>query len=205
MVHYVDSLIGIHSIVTWGGFDQVITSMKARCIVVCDLLVTKLKQRFPIHELMNVFGIIYPQYWLQPNHESTFVDHLSIIKRHYYISQKLGVDRRWVSKALSKEILDLQTSLFKLTMKSQASKAMVEPRDENPVTKLWCQLATNNLLVHLLSKFMQLVKLTIVQVISNVEDERTFSTLIFMKSKLHNQFIRHLDIAIYMFAQDIFI
>jgi len=37
-----------------------------------------------------------------------------------------------------------------------------------------------------------------------VEDERTFSTLTFMKSKLRNQLVEHLDIAICMFAKDFF-
>ncbi len=60
-------------------------------------------------------------------------------------------------------------------MKSQAFKAMAEPRDKNPVIKLWCQLATNNVLVHCLFEFMQLAELAIVQVIGSVEDERTFS------------------------------
>jgi len=50
--------------------------------------------------------------------------------------------------------LDLQTFLFELTMKSQASKAMAKPRDENLATNLWCQLATNNLLVDYFYEFM---------------------------------------------------
>jgi len=129
------------------------------------------------------------------------VDHLSLIKRQYYISQKFGVENKWVFKALSREILNLQTFFFKLTMNNQASKVMAKPRDENLVTKLWHQLATNNLLVHGLSKFMQLAKLVIVQVINSVEDERTFSTLTFMKSKLHNRLVGHLDIAICMFVE----
>jgi hypothetical protein len=62
MVHYVDFLINIHSVVIWEGFDQVITSMKVQCVVVCDLLVIELERRFSYHELMNAFGIIYPQY-----------------------------------------------------------------------------------------------------------------------------------------------
>ncbi len=37
-----------------------------------------------------------------------------------------------------------------------------------------------------------------------MEDERTFSTLIFMKSKLQNQLAEHLDIAIHMFVKDFF-
>jgi hypothetical protein len=81
---------------------------------------------------------------------------------------------------------------------------MAKPRGENLVTKLWHQLATNNLLVHCLFEFMRLAKLVIVQVIGSVENERTFSTLDFMKSKLRNRLVRHLDIAICMFAQDFF-
>ncbi len=33
IVHCVDSLIRIHSAITWEGFDQIITSVKAQCIV----------------------------------------------------------------------------------------------------------------------------------------------------------------------------
>ncbi len=59
-------------------------------------------------------------------------------------------------------------------------------------------------MVHCLFEFMQLAELAIVQVIGSVEDERTFSTLTFMKSKLQNWLVGHLDIAIHMFAQDFF-
>ncbi len=38
-----------------------------------------------------------------------------------------------------------------------------------------------------------------------MEDEQTFSTLTFMKSKLQNQLAKHLDIAICMFVQKVFI
>ncbi len=49
-----------------------------------------------------------------------------------------------------------------MTMKTQASKAMEKPKDENPIIKLWCQLATNSLLVIHLYGFMKLVELAIV-------------------------------------------
>jgi hypothetical protein len=69
-------------------------------------------------------------------------------------------------------------------MKNYASKAMVKLRDDNPLMKLWHQLATNNLLVVRIFEFMKLVELANVQIIGSVENERTFSTLNFMKSKL---------------------
>jgi len=63
--------------------------VKAQCTIACDLLVCELEGKFLNHELMNVLGIIYSQYWLQPNSEFTFVDHLALIKQHYSISEKL--------------------------------------------------------------------------------------------------------------------
>jgi methionine salvage enolase-phosphatase E1 len=39
-----------------------------------------------------------------------------------------------------------------------------------------------------------------VMIISNVEDERTFSNLSFMKNKLHNYLTIHLDIFVKMYV-----
>jgi hypothetical protein len=52
---------------------------------------------------------------------------------------------------------------------------------------------------------MKLVQLAIVQVIGSVEDERTFSTLPSMKSKLWNWLIEYLNIAICKFVQGSFL
>jgi hypothetical protein len=41
---------------------------------------------------MNVLGVIYPQYWSQPNCESTFVIHQNLIKQHYYTSKKHSIE-----------------------------------------------------------------------------------------------------------------
>jgi hypothetical protein len=81
---------------------------------------------------------------------------------------------------------------------------MVKLKDENLVIKLWHQFTTNNPFIQHLSKFMQFVEPTIVQVIRNVEDEKTFSILTFMKSKLQNQLAMHLDITICMVVQNFF-
>jgi len=41
-------------------------------------------------------------------------------------------------------------------------------------------------------------------VLGNVEDERTFSTLTFMKSKLKNRLTTHLDLVVKTYAQEFF-
>jgi hypothetical protein len=63
---------------------------------------------------------------------------------------------------------------------------MEKLKDENPITKLWCHLTTNSLLVVHIFGFMKLVELAIVQIIGIIEDERTFSILTFIKFKLWN-------------------
>ncbi len=53
-------------------------------------------------------------------------------------------------------------------------------------------------------KIFKLVELVIVMVLGSVEDDRTISTLTFMKSKLRSQLTTHLDLVVRMYAQDFF-
>ncbi len=95
----------------------IITSMKAWCIATCDLLIIELKHMYLNHELMDAFENISTQYWLEPNCVFTFATHLSLIKRHYCTPKKLGTFGSWVLEPLSRDIFDLHTPLFKLTLK----------------------------------------------------------------------------------------
>jgi hypothetical protein len=62
MVHFVVNLTSKHFLLTRKHFDQAIRVVKVQCTTTCDLLVLELEHRFLDHELMNVLGIIYPQY-----------------------------------------------------------------------------------------------------------------------------------------------
>ncbi len=74
----------------------------------------------------------------------------------------------------------------KLTMKMHVPKAMVEPFDINPVTKLWVKINNNGLLTQKLSEYLKLVENVVVSMSKCVKDEQTFFTLAFMEDKLHN-------------------
>jgi len=97
----------------------------------------------------------YPKCWLQPNCESTFAAHLSLIKQHWCTLIKFGTHGSLVFELLSRDILDMQTLFFKLIIKTQVPKTMEEPRDENFITKFWHQLVTNNLMLIHPFKFMK--------------------------------------------------
>jgi DNA primase large subunit len=95
-----------------------------------------------------------------------------------------------VDPLLDARTLGFQTSLFKLTMKSNSKGAIEEPQDRNPLTKLWQKVNQNSLM-----------EIAVTAVFGSVEDERTFSTLGFMKSKLHNHLGSHLDTDVKLFSQ----
>jgi hypothetical protein len=89
-------------------------------------------------------------------------------------------------------------------MKSHAKVAMEEPRDINPVTKLWEKIGSNALMLNHLSEFFKIADIAVNVVLGSVEDERTFSTLGFMKNKLHNRLGGHLNICVKLFSQPFF-
>ena len=70
---------------------------------------------------------------------------------------------------------------------------MAEPRDANPVTKLWQKIETNGLLFNRLSEFIKVAEIAITAILGNVENKHTFLNLAFIKSKLKNELGVHLD------------
>jgi hypothetical protein len=66
------------------------------------------------------------------------------------------------------------------------------PLDHNPTTKLWGCLASNVIIDQKLLKYHRLVELGIVMVLNNVNDEKTFSIINFMKYKFRNHLAVHL-------------
>ncbi len=78
---------------------------------------------------------------------------------------------------------------------------MDQPMDVNPMSRFWKKFYPNALLYVQLFEFMKVAKLVVVQIMGSMEDENTFSTFMFMKTKLQNQFCQHLDLVVCMFAQ----
>ena len=76
---------------------------------------------------------------------------------------------------------------------------------ENPLTKLWRSLACNKALIWNFPEFAKLAEIAIVQVLGSVEDERTFSSLSFLKDKSRNRLDNsRLFLVVGMHAQDVY-
>ncbi len=67
-----------------------------------------------------------------------------------------------VVEPLNVNLLDMQQSMFKFTIKAQAIKAMVKLFNMNLVTKLWMTIINNSLLCERLSEYIKIAKITIV-------------------------------------------
>jgi len=68
---------------------------------------------------------------------------------------------------------------------------------------MWHLVTTSQILVFSFLEYVKFVELTMLHIIGSVEDEKCFSTLAFMKSKLRNKLTTHLPIVVRMFAQQI--
>ncbi len=80
----------------------------------------------------------------------------------------------------------MQANIFKITMKSNAIVVIEALVHVNPFTQLWRMLEASCILKHSFLECLKLAKITLMQVLGLMEDEHTFSTLTFMKSKLRN-------------------
>lgn len=191
-------------------FEALVTSVKGQCRDAAEMLSLELDARFPEVELMNALGVVFPQYWLQANCEDLFPMHIKTLRAHFAVVRHVNFgtvsepDNQQVDPLIDGKLLHLQMSLFKLTMTSHSQAAMQEPRDQNPLTKLWVRLGQNALMVNRLSEFFKLAEIAITAVLGSVADERTFSTLNFMKSKVRNRLEGHVDTCVKMFSQNFF-
>jgi len=71
-------------------------------------------------------------------------------------------------------------------MTNNVKLAMQKPFDVNPITKLWKTLISFLILKNKILKYIKLVEVAIVKVISFIENQHYFFMLTFMKTKLRN-------------------
>jgi hypothetical protein len=178
------------------AFAEIVASVKQECKDSAEIVIAELNVIFPDVDLLNALGVIFPQYWMDPNCHELFPLHLEILTDFFSApktSQGEGGQSR-VNEPLNKRELLLQMPLFKSTMISN-SKKMFETAliENNPLSVMWKKLAASGILTCRISEWFKLAEIAVVSVIGSVEDERTFSTLTWMKSKVRNRLNNNLD------------
>jgi hypothetical protein len=168
-----------------------------------EQIIDELEKRFPTVDVMDAMGVLYPQYWTSPTAMSTFPQHLEVLKRVYGQPKRLK-DERIVPALIDAHRLSKQSSFFKISMLNNAQWAVDNNFGVNPLTHLWLKLSSNALLASKLSEWIKVVEIATVTTLGSVEDERTFSTLNYMKSKVRNNLQEHLDLVVQMYGQNFY-
>ena len=70
---------------------------------------------------------------------------------------------------------------------------MENPNEEGAVIKIWKNLGERNQLREAIPEYFKLTNLCLTMILGSVEDERVFSTLGFLKSKVRNKLDKNLD------------
>lgn len=147
---------------------------------------------------------------MQEGVEEAFPKHLQVLKKKYCGTNSQEAHGAWeLSKVtcgelLSASSLDIQQSLFKVTIKAQARSCMLPPFYKDPFTKLWDRVFGSTVLSKMIPKYLKLAKIACAFVLGSVEDERTFSSLKFLKSCLKNWLEDKLPFVVMMHGQKYF-
>ncbi len=75
-----------------------------------ETLIQELETRFLAHGVMDALGIVYPQYWLQVNYETSFLKHFVVIKIIFCFNKTQLLDgvKTFVHEVLNANDLDSQ-------------------------------------------------------------------------------------------------
>lgn len=91
-----------------------------------------------------------------------------------------------INEILDETRLRNQSYSFANIMREQYV-VMENPNEEGVVTKLWKNLGESNQLREAILEYFKLTNLCLTMILGSVEDERGFSTLSFLKSKVRNK------------------
>lgn len=210
--HVIDGIMCGKKVVGKDDFASSINQVKEQCCVTAKLIILELDSRFADQDVMNTLGIVFPQYWLNDSCEDTFQAHLTMLLKHYCEAKwtmsscgKSMIHNKQVQEPLNGTNLKQQQAFFTMTMVNKCQKAMNSTCSMNPLTRLWQNLNASHALRMKISEYFLLVEIVICSMIGSVEDERTFFTVTFIKSKLRNCLGPHLVYIVQMFSQDFFV
>ena len=80
------------------------------------------------------------------------------------------------------------------------SHVLDNPKECGAITILWTTLGGSQYLQENISEYFKLVDLCQTMILGSVEDERMFSALSFLKSKLRNKLYKHMDTCLRLYV-----
>jgi hypothetical protein len=182
-------------------FDNVVISVRRNLIEIAKSLSSEIRERFPRDELLEAMSVVYPEYWnnlkCQPTLKRDFVAKLNTLVDHF--CKKVEVHGEQVEGILDQSKLFQQATRFAETMWNQF-RALENPLEYGAITRLWTILGASQYLQENISEYFKLADLCQTMILGSVEDERMFSALSFLKSKMRNKLDKHMDICLRLYV-----
>jgi hypothetical protein len=175
--------------VTREEFTKIVESIASTARDIAYRVSSEIISRFPYDQLLEAMAIVFPQYWSFNNKEDYRRRLLILIKEFCKSVEFNGVT---INGILDEGLLRQQSGTFARTMKHQY-QLMRNPQEEGSATKLWTELKQSTLLREEISEYFKLADLCQTMILGSVEDERVFSALGFLKSKLRNKLDKNLE------------
>ena len=146
-------------------------------------------------------SVVYPQYWNNCQSPTTlkadFQKKLIFLVHHF--CRKVSIHGEEIQGILDSSKLYQQTKRFAETMWNQ-SRVLDNPKECGAITILWTTLGGSQYLQENISEYFKLVDLCQTMILGSVEDERMFSALSFLKSKLRNKLDKHMDTCLRLYV-----
>jgi hypothetical protein len=182
-------------------FDNVVISVRRNLIEIAKSLSSEIRERFPRDELLEAMSVVYPEYWnnlkCQPTLKRDFVAKLNTLVDHF--CKKVEIHGEQVEGILDQSKLFQQATRFAETMWNQF-RALENPLEYGAITRLWTILGASQYLQENISEYFKLADLCQTMILGSVEDERMFSALSFLKSKMRNKLDKHMDICLRLYV-----
>ena len=182
-------------------FDNIVTSVRCNLIEIAKSLSTEIRDRFPRDELLEAMSVVYPQYWNNCQHDTTlkddFTKKLKILISHF--CREAQIEGEQIPGILDRKKMVDQAQCFAETMWMQF-RELDNPLEYGAITRLWTKLSGSQFLLQSMSEYFKLVDLCQTMILGSVEDERMFSALSFLKSKLRNRLDKNVETCLRLYV-----
>ena len=189
--------------------QEIVTEVQLQISSGAEAVLAELRDRFLPMEILGALSIIDPKYWQGTPSDADFLLKVGTIKRTYGLEQESRDTVSGQSLGKVPPFLDVKKLSDQATTFAQAARSEVPILQDDdelaPATVLWRRLMRSAYYAPRISEFAKLAHLAMVMVPGSVEDERTFSTLKFIKNDQRNKLKgSHLSAAVRLKEQRLF-
>lgn len=196
------------TLVTNEDLECAIKRVQSGAMDAATKVINAIKERFPNDEMLDAGSVVYLQYWAGCPSRADFDAKLDTLLKHYGVHKSiLGKDGKshQVQPILDAEGLNGERCIVYGMLQRQGPSLSERFSDSPaPTTAMWRELTANKVVEVAIPHFLRVVNLVLCMVGGSVEEERTFSTMKFLKNERRNRLSNHLAACCRVYSQAFF-